>query len=381
MRTLSLLALPLLAAFAAACTSTSSSSSGSSGSSGSSSGSSGDPSGSSGGTPGANVAPIPATTLLYVARPSNDKHVLMSWDLEKDEKKVITDLTGDGSSGWDIAGYAISPDRTRIAIASLYDATKEDVATGFPGRRIHLVGADGNNFVRLTPVWENLGGGKKNWTVEVRDPMFTLDGKDVLFSYGQYWYEGTKLEGASSIWSVSAAGGKLPEPAWPLDGCSVTDASTDPKTGKVAVVQSVCIDSKNTGIWLYSRDGSSAPERVVGGASVDPDLEQVSWAKDGSGFVFVGQTERQVDGSSKRIRGVFAYDAASKQVIDIALPTGQDQSVRDATLAPDASAVVYCLVTSTQSGQTYDLHLVDVTANPMKDVALTNDGQSCNPRW
>jgi ubiquinone/menaquinone biosynthesis C-methylase UbiE len=42
---------------------------------------------------------------------------LIARDLASGDERVINDLTGDGSSGWEIWGYSLSPDRRRIEIA------------------------------------------------------------------------------------------------------------------------------------------------------------------------------------------------------------------------------------------------------------------------
>jgi Tol biopolymer transport system component len=364
----------------AACTSTTTSNGSSSGTSGGSSG------GASGGAPGSSGTPgggaaLPETSFLYVSALTPDHDALVAWDVKTNAKTVVTDLTGDGSSGWEIAGYALSPDRTRIAIASLYEPVKADNDIGYAGRRIHTLNTDGSNFTRLTPPWTTQAAGRSTFTVEVRNPSFSKDGQEIFFDYGEYWYEGTTLKGASSVWAVPAAGGALPTYVWDLPGCSMTDPSPDPATGKILVQQSVCTSSQNTGIWLYTRDGSSPPEKLVGNAQVDPSLEQASWAKDGSGFVFVGVAQRTVGGATRQVRGAFAYDVAKKQIVDLVIPTAADDAVRDVALAPDASALVYCLQTGSGSTQKLDLHLVDLGASPPTDTAITNDGKSCHPRW
>lgn len=374
-----LVAAASLSLLAFACSSSSGGASGSSGtSSGGSSGSSGaSSSGASGGGPA-----LPATTFLYVSRETSDHDVLVAWDVATNTKTVVTDLTSDGSQGWQIAGFGVSPDRTRIVLASLYGGTKEDVANRLAANRIWSLSTDGKDWKRLTPVWENKSGGRTSWNVEVRNPVFSADGATVLFNYGEYWYEGTKLQGGSAVWSVPSDASSLPTLPWAIPGCSVTSPSADPKTGRIVVNHSVCTDSGNEGLWLYTLDGSAPPEQLVKYGAIDPALEPVAWAKDGSGFVFVGTIGKQVNGTTVSKRSVLAFDLASKNVVEIAVPTDPNAAVRDATLAPDASAVVYCLATDVPSGgQTLDLHLVDVTANPPTDTALTNDGKSCSPRW
>lgn len=55
----------------------------------------------------------------------------------------------------------------------------------------------------------------------------------------------------------------------------------------------------------------------------------------------------------------------------------REEPCTDGAIAPDASAIVYCL----QQGETANLHLVDLTKNPPTDAPITNDGKSCHPFW
>ncbi len=365
----------------AACTSSSTGGGASSSSSGGTSGAEGDggTSGTSGTAPAGGA--LPATTFLFTVRGADRADVLTAWDLATNTRTVVTDLTGDGSQGWEIAGYSISEDRTKVAIASLYEGTREDIQTGYAARRIHVLNADGTSFQRITPTWTAKPAGRTSFVVEIRDPAFSKDGSEVFFNYGEYWYENTNLQGGSSIWAAPTSGAGLPTYLFDGSGCSMTDPSADPSSGKILVNHSVCTDNSKTGLWLHARDGSTPPVKLVGGGLVEPSLEHVSWAKDGSGFLFAGTTERSVNGSTRRIRGLFAYDDASKQVVDLVLPTDPDAVVMDGALAPDASAAVYCLRTGTGDAAASNLHLLDLSTNPPTDTALTNDGVSCQPRW
>lgn len=359
----------------------SSSSSGGAGPGGWSS-SSGSGSNGSGGSGGGVAAPgaLPASTFLYVSRVGPDRDVLLAYDWVSGEARTITDQRGDGSNGWPIDGYSLSPDRTRIALASLYDPTQADVATGLAANRIWTLAADGSDFRRLTPVWKNTGGGRTGFSIEVRDPVFARTGADVLFSYGEYWYEGTWLEGASSIWSVDAEGGALPDLFEAPSPCSLTDASVDPSTGRVAIIHSVCVpgQGQQDGIYLYDESGGGTPELLIGRDSgLDVALEAPRWVADGSGFVFVAVAEVPDGNTTRSVRGLFVFDMEKREATPVVLPEGPDARVVDATIAPDASAIVYCL----EEGDARNLHLIDLSGAQATDAALTNDGTSCHPVW
>jgi hypothetical protein len=372
-----LVALVSLLAGAAvvACSSSGGSSSGTAGNADGGPGSSGT-SGTSG-TSGAGGA-LPVSTFLYVSAATPDHDVLSAYDVESGAARTITDLTGDGSQGWNIRGYGLSPDRTRIVLATLYGPTQADNDTKLATRRLWSAAVDGSDFRRLTPVFENTAAGRQSFTIEVGDPSFSKDGADVLFSYGEYFYEGTTLKGGAGLWSVKAAGASLPAYIQSPVSCSILHPTVDPKTGKIVVIHSVCTGSKD-GLYMYAPDGSGAPETLVQDdfAAVQVSLETPSWAADGSGFVFVGTTSAKVDGADAVVRGLFAFDMVTRKVTPVIVPDQPDTAIDSVAAAPDARAIVYCL----RHGDARDLHIIDLTKNPATDAALTNDGKSCHPVW
>ena len=371
------LALPfIVGSLSLACT-TIGQSSGASGSTGTS-GTSGT-SGSSGAEGGAAGA-LSASTFLYVAKAANDRDVLMAYDRASGgQPRTVTDLRGDGSDGWAINGYSISPDRTRIAIASLYGPTKEDVDTKLPTNRIWTLAPDGSDFRRLTPVFENTAAGRSQFVIEVRNPAFSPSGADLLYNYGEYFYEGNTLRGGSGIWGVKAGGGTLPSLFKAPSPCSLVDPTFDPKTGKVTIIHSVCIPPAQDGIYLYAADGSGTPEKLVGSdaAALDVGLEPPRWVADGSGFVFVATTTVVINGSNALVRGLFAFDMETRKTTPVVVPQEADTSVVDGAIAPDATAIVYCV----RRGEAANLHLIDLTKTPATDAAITSDGKSCHPVW
>lgn len=55
--------------------------------------------------------------------------------------------------------------------------------------------------------------------------------------------------------------------------------------------------------------------------------------------------------------------------------------MRDITLAPNASAAIYCVVTDRGGPLRYDLHAVDLTVQPLVGAPITDDDKSGSPRW
>ncbi|OJY20603.1 MAG: hypothetical protein BGO98_04760 [Myxococcales bacterium 68-20] len=322
---------------------------------------------------------MPDGTLLYLRHESKDHDLIVARDLASGEERVVTDLTGDGSSGWEIRGYALSPDRRRIAIASLYGPTKEDTATGLATRAIWTLATDGTDFRRLTPTFPKDDQGRKGFTYDVSDPMWTADGSRVLYDFGSFWYEGTTLAGGSVPWIVSAAGDAAPESFPTQFGCSVIHPARNPATGEYLLIHSVCVPGQGDGdgLYLYPADGGTRPKKLLASAhvngSVDVFLEKASWLSDGSGFLFIGGTS-DTDWNPS----LLAYDMKAGTVSAIVVPP-QDSTIYSVAISPDASKIVYCLRNDNDS--TVDLHLIDVSAASPTDTAITTDGKSCYPSF
>lgn len=351
---------------------------GASGTDGGTSHSDGGTSGTDGGTPTQDPV-LPAGTLLYLRHDRSGSSVtdsIIARDLSSGNERVVTDLTGDGSSGWEIRGMSLSPDRRRIAFASLYDPTTEDTATGLATRAIWTVGTGGVNFRRLTPTFPNDSQGRSTFSHDVDYPEWTADGAEVVYDFGTYWWEGGQLMGGTFPQVVSAAGGVPTFPTTSTD-CSVLYPSHNPATGDFLFVHSVCVPGQGDGdgIYLYPPEGSATPTQVVASAhvegSVDVSLRKPVWFPDGTGFLFMGGLA-ETDWSW----ALLAYDGQTGSIsVIVAPPAGA--SVYGVAIAPDASKLVYCLRQGDTGAE--DLHLMDLTANPVTDTALTHDGNSCDP--
>ena len=329
---------------------------------------------------GASTTPAGAlstTTFLYVHSVTPDSDELVALDYATGDQWVVTDQKSDGSDGWDIWGHAISPDRTRIAIASLYGPTKADNATGLATRRIWTLATDGSDFQRITPVFDNDAGGRKNYNIDVQGPVFSLDGQSIIYDFGNWWYEGTTLQGGSLPWIVSAAGDALPD-LFPTNvGCSVIEPSVNPATGDVLFVHSVCTSSANEGLFLYPKDGGE-PVKLLqagyGAGNVDPALEKASWLADGSGFVYVGSIEVTRGDVTSTANALLLFNMETGESSVLVVPDA-NTNVRNAAIAPNGDGIVYCLA----HDDVHDLHAIDLTVDPAEDSAITDDGISCSP--
>ncbi len=326
-----------------------------------------------------NAPPLPEGTLLYVHRETKDHDWLVAVDLESGDQALITDLTSDGSSGWRIDSYSLSPDRRRIALSSLYGPTRADTATGLATNAIWTLDTEGADFRRLTPTFPKDAQGRQGFQYDVGDPEWTADGAYIVYDFGSYWWEGTKLQGGSFPWVVAADGKSLPASLDTQAACSILYPSRNPVTGDFLFIHSVCVpgQGEGNGIFLYSAEGEGEPTqliastRVVGG--VDVFLTKPSWFSDGSGFLFVGGTA-----DTDWRPSLLAYDAQTGD-ISLIVPAPEGTGVRSVAVSPDSSKIVYC--TYENDSEALDLHLIDLAPATPTDVALTDDGNSCDPSF
>lgn len=328
---------------------------------------------------GAGQGPqLPDGTLLYLRHPTSDRDVLIARDLSTGTERVVTDLTGDGSSGWEIWGYALSPDRRRIVIASLYGPTAADTGTGLATRAIWTLATDGTDFRRLTPTFPNNSGGRQSYSIDVSNPEWSADGSQVVYTYGEYWWENLTLKGGSEPWTVAASGASLPSQFPVAFGCSVLYPSRNPATGEMLLIHSVCVPGIGTnGLYLYPAAGGTSPTALVessrAAGGIDVSLSKPAWFTDGSGFLFVAASA-----DTNWVPGLFLYDATQHTVRLLVAPEA-GTSVDSVAVSRDMTKIVYGIWRNADSSG--DLHLIDLSVAMPVDVPLTTDGKSFSPAF
>lgn len=375
MRTL--LALSALTVFALACSASPGSSAGDDddddetqgdddvSSSGSPNGtSSGGASSSSGGASGAPGA-LGATTFVFQRVVAGEHDHLMAMDYTNGETRTLATLQEGSVEGWSIDGARVSPDRTRIAIATGYGATAEDVATGLATNRIWTLDVEGGDFQRLTPPFESSRPESSGWRIDVRDPVYTPDGAQVLYNYG----EGDSTGGYVAPWYVEAAGGSLPKP---LDlakneACSVNGNLVFSPSGDMLIEHNICIGSEPAGYFLYPKAGG-APDYLVNTDGVSFSSETPAYSPDGSIFVYSARSYED------DVQSLYAYVVAERRVVKL-IPGSAGVDVMGAAFAPDNAHLVYCQ----RTGTARDLYVADLGVDPATVTQLTDDGASCDP--
>ncbi len=327
-------------------------------------------SGGSGQTGGAgkpsSAGPLSPTTFVFERKVTADRDHLVAMDYTTGETRVIATLAEGSVAGWKIDGVSVSPDRTRIVLASPYGATAADVATGLSTNILWSMDINGGDLRRLTPTFNNSHAGTPGFWIDVRNPLFTPDGQQVLFDYGESSGQGGYL----APWYVEAAGGSLPAALdLPLSqGCSVTaNLAFQPDTNDLLVEHEVCADDGHEGYFLYPQQGGD-PAYLIDAKGVSYSSEAPSFSPDGSVFVY---TARAYEDS---IQSLYAYLTEKPQVVKL-IPGAKGRDIVNASFAPDSAHLVYCV----REGDAYDLHVIDLTADPVVDKALTTDGQSCDP--
>lgn len=328
---------------------------------GSSSGGSGGGGSSSGGG-GGTAQPLSATTFVFTRDVGDDRH-LLAMDYTTGDERVIATLAEESVDGWNIDGAAVSPDRTRVAFASHYGGETADVLSN--ANIIWTVGVDGADYLRLTPPYRSEHAGDPRWQVDIRDPLFTPDGTQVVYDHG----EGGGSGGYVAPWAISTAGGGLPQ-AIELPrsaGCSTNIAAAyHPTTGDLLMRHGVCAEDADEGYFLYPKAGGEAAY-LIDGAGVSYDGKP-SFSHDGAAFVYTARFD------ANQIQSLLIYSMAQKKVVEL-IPGASGRDILGASFAPDDTHLVYCVRENGAS----NLHVVDLTSDALTDTPLTSDGNSCNP--
>lgn len=308
---------------------------------------------------------LPVTTFVFERKVGNDYDHLVAMDFVSLEQRVITTLAEAGSSvqGYKLDGVTVSPDRTRIVIATLYGPTAADVATGLATNRLWSLDTSGGDFKRLTPVFPNSHAGQTGWRIDVRDPAYSADGALIVFDYG----EGDFNSGYVAPWVTAADGSTLPSLIDTQLNCTINgNAAFNPVTGDLLLAHVVCASGVPGGYYLYPK-GGGAPDYLVNEEGVSLSTESPAFSADGSVFVYAARTY------SDDVQSLYAYVMSERRVVPLVLgEAGRD--IVNASFAPDNVHLVYCV----RQGDAYDLRLLDFSVDPPTDTALTNDGVSCD---
>jgi Tol biopolymer transport system component len=306
---------------------------------------------------------LPATTFVFERKVVNDRDHLVAMDFVSLQQRVITTLTEGTVEGYKVDGVTVSPDRTRLVIASLYGPTAADVATGLATNRLWSLDTEGQDFLRLTPVFPNSHAGQTGWRIDVRDPAYSPDGKVIVFDYG----EGNFTSGYVAPWVTAADGSTLPSLFDTNLDCSVNgNAAFNPVTGDLLLAHVVCIGGVKGGYYLYPK-GGGAPDYLVNEEGVSLSSEPPAFSVDGSIFAYTARTY------SDSVQSLYAYIMSERRVVPLVLgAVGRD--VVNASFAPDNMHMVYCV----KEGDAYNLRLLNLGADPPTDTALTSDGVSCD---
>jgi len=286
---------------------------------------------------------------------------IWAYDVSTGQERLVTDLVENGA-GHPVHGVAISPDRNRIAFASSYGATADEIAAGTTDI-LWTVGLDGTDFRRVTPPSAD---GAEN-------PAWSPDGLTIA-------YDGPAAAGRFPF-TIAAGGGTPVASAFdPVCG-QVMDVAIRPTGDGFLAVQSACLAVGHDGLALYPNGGSTTPTRLVinnGAGEVDVSITKPSWVSDGSGFMFVATGTFTFGGNNVLLPAAYLYSIAGGTFAPLVTPPDANTEVLAAALSPDGRFLVECSYRI--DTQARDLVLADLRGG-LGVTQLTHDGVSCEPSW
>src|SRR5690606_7611874 len=74
--------------------------------------------------------PLTPTTFVFERKVGDGNDHVVAMSCVSGAERIITTLAEGSVEGWNVDGISVSPDRTRLVLASRYGATAADVATG-----------------------------------------------------------------------------------------------------------------------------------------------------------------------------------------------------------------------------------------------------------
>jgi hypothetical protein len=209
----------------------------------------------------------------------------------------------------------------------------------------------------------------------VANLAYTYDGADIYFDYS------SSTSGGGTLARVADSGG-LPELLLDASGtCSFHAVPAPGPSGtQLLSVRTGCIDLELGGIILHDLP----PTNVGQVAIAEGDIYEFpsvapQWSADGTAVIFEMGTRIDLDqdgfydGQGDTLQ---LWDTQSGATYEL-IPPAIGQRIYGFAISPDESELVMCM--GTAAGQ--DLVLVDVTADTLSFVPLTNDGKSCSVVW
>jgi hypothetical protein len=364
--------------------------------------------GGSGGGSADGITPLPDDTFLFVRGDWADgPEKVYAYDLDtRTERLFITDSDFDPS----LFNYSISPDRRWVVFGNVIYKFDEDDARAYAQDHLWKVSADGKRWVRLThPVFpgdESCPVGKQACYRERYSPVFSRDGKTLIYSLGFLWNPrleacktsadcsggggvcslgyctGPQMDGGSGLAEIPSEGG-VDDPAGQFNLCGFSEPmAVSHDGGKILLASEICMGD-GPGMYLkdYPLDGEKAKFlcRSDGGAG-----SSAVWLLDDSGFLYDNYTRRLENGQLVAAgECLYRYDFASGSSTAALCPpegTGltQEDGFRILGFSPsaDQSKVVLSIEHPTRVA---NLYLLDMKTGNLDQ--LTSGGDDRNPVW
>src|SRR3954453_3766968 len=264
-----------------------------------------------------------ANEIVYVTDADNDGvYALVLQDLET--RRVTTLLPADVNQGFTYDDPELSPDGSKVVLASDYQGSTTPPPPATPG--LIVINRDGSGFRRLTSPASSTAA-----TNIDTFPAWSPDGSTIVFTRLTDNSDGTST---SALFTIPAAGGA--ETAVPGGDGGFT-ADFNPKDGSQIVFAAPT--DLNTGVGplnVMKTDGTG--KRSLGATGALP-----AWSPDGGTIAYAAITDndtRTTDAAFPQIATVPAAGGAGT-VFGVTRPTGARSVAEYPAWAPDGESILY----------------------------------------
>ena len=264
-----------------------------------------------------------ANEIVYVADADNDGvYSLVLQDLET--RRVTTLLPADVNQGFTYDDPELSPDGTRVVLASDYQGSVTATPTATPG--LILVNRDGSGFRRLTTPSSTTQA-----TQIDTFPAWSPDGSTIVFTRLTDNSDGTST---ASLFTVPAAGGAAT--AVPGGGAGFT-ADFNPKDGSQIVFAEPTDLTTGVGpLQVMKTDGTG--KRALGATGALP-----AWSPDGSTIAYAAVTDNDTSNTDADVAQIATVPAAggTGTVFPVTRPSGARSVAEYPSWSPDGESILY----------------------------------------
>ena len=265
-----------------------------------------------------------ANEIVYVADADNDGvYSLVLQDLET--RRVTTLLPADVNQAFTYDDPELSPDGSRVVLASDYQGSTTATPTATPG--IIVINRDGSGFRRLTTPTSTTSA-----TTIDTFPAWSPDGSTIVFTRLTDNSDGTST---SDLWTVPAAGGAAT--AVP-GGAGGFTADYNPKDGSEIVFAAPSDLSTGVGpLQVMKTDGTGRRALNANGALP-------AWSPDGTTIAYATVTDNDTSATDADVAQIATVPVAaggSATIFGVTRPSGARTVAEYPSWTPDGESILY----------------------------------------